>query len=227
MIQRDYIMRMIQQLSVAIAKVLFRIEQKQLPEAFREIDDACKSLIGTDWNFLRSLSDEQLVRLFGARDHPDKLLAASELLRQASRLLALEGRSDESVQQGLKAFSLFTELLMVHKQYAAQLSMREFAAVLAELEQYKLPRHIEIKRVRFYEMTGELAKAGNILTALIERDATVRQEGLDFCRRLEQLAEAELTRGGISRNSVFAWRKAWEASPLEIPKDRRNHAADP
>ena len=212
MIERDSILRMIQQLSAALAKVLFRIEQKQLPEAFHEIDDACKTLIGSPWKFLQSMSEKELIRLFGAAEHPDKLMAASELLMQASRLLALQGKSDESFLQGVKAFSLFTELLLGQEQHAKLLSVREFALLLKDLEQYELPDALELKRSRFYELTGDFAAAGNVLGALIERDPAWRQEGVACCRRLEKLSDPQLSSGGISRSSISEWLRSWEGA---------------
>jgi hypothetical protein len=210
MIGRDYIMRMIQQLAAVIAKVLFRIEQKQFPEAFREIDDGCQSLIGTKWDFLRSLSDGQMIQLFGALEHPDRLLAASEFLRQASRVFALQGDADESFRQGLKAFSLFTELLMVHPQYADLPSAADFAALLEQLEQFELPAHLELKRFRFYEITGHLLRAGEVLQEIVRDHPNMRTEGVAFCRRLEKLTDAKLASAGLDRERIKDWRRLWE-----------------
>ena len=63
MIERDIIMRMVQQLAAAIAKILVHKNLQQYEEAFKEIDDACRGLIGMKWDFLRTFSGDQLSAL--------------------------------------------------------------------------------------------------------------------------------------------------------------------
>jgi len=63
MIERDIIMRMVQQLAAAIAKILVHKNLQQYEEAFKEIDDACRCLIGMKWDFLRTFSGDQLSAL--------------------------------------------------------------------------------------------------------------------------------------------------------------------
>lgn len=212
MIERDYIMRMVRQLSEAIAKALSRVEQNQLPEAFHEIDDACQSLIGAPLDLLRSVSDTELISLLGSLSQADKLLAAAELLRLASRLHLLRGELDESHRQGVKAFSLYAELLVRHTNQARILSQVEWEALLQDLEREKLPSAIEIKRSRFYEIMGDLRRAMEILSELIERDPKLRPQGAAMGSRLQKLSAEELTEGGLSREAVNQWRHRWENS---------------
>jgi tetratricopeptide (TPR) repeat protein len=210
MIERDYVMRMIRQLSAAIAKVLFRIEQKQLPEAFREIDDASQALIGAPVDFLRTLSDEQLLSLLGSHGQTDKLMAAAELLKQLSRVHALQGETDESIRQGAKAFSLYAELLLRHKDQAKLLSGADWARLLEDLERFEFPPAVELKRSRYYELKGDRGKAMEVLGALIQRNPEFRTEGAAMASRLEALSDAELTQHGLSRASILRWRGGWE-----------------
>ena len=211
MIERDYIMRMIQQLASVLAKVLLHKEQGQIPEAFREIDEASKGLIGMKWDFLRSFSAEQLSALLGAGDHPDKLLAASELLREGSVLLALEGKTEENVQQGMKAFSLFTEFLSRDRRDRKLLPVEKFAALLTELETQERTVEFEKKRFQFYELAGELAKAKTVLEQVIALEPAFRREEHGFYRRLEKISDEDLQKGGLAREDVVRGLEASKA----------------
>lgn len=203
MIERDIIMRMVQQLAAALGKVLFHKDLQQYVEAFKEIDDACKGLIGMKWDFLRTFSDVQLSALLGVADHPGKVLAACELLREASALLALQGKNEESIQQAMKAFSLYVELLAQDRRYLKFAPPEKFAALLAELERLELPVAIEKKRFHFYEMTGELAKARAVLSAVTALEPAFRKEEPGFYHRLEKLSDEDLLKGGLTRQEVM------------------------
>lgn len=217
MIERDVIMRMVQQLAAAIAKVLMHKDLQQYSEAFKEIDDACRGLIGMKWDFLRTFSDDQLSALLAVAEHPAKVLAACELLREGSALLALQGKTEDSVQQAMKAFSLFTELLEQDRRYLKLAPVEKFASLLAELEAQVLPVALEKKRFRFYEITGELAKAKAVLNAVMAQEPAFRKEEPGFYHRLEKTSDADLLKGGLTRQDVLDG-----LASLKVPR-RKGH----
>jgi hypothetical protein len=58
MIQKDYIMRMIEQLSVVLMKILFNKEIKNYAQALFEIDSAYKNLLGFDPNHIKNMTED-------------------------------------------------------------------------------------------------------------------------------------------------------------------------
>ena len=217
MIERDIIMRMVQQLAAAIAKVLVHKDLEQYDEAFKEIDDACRGLIGMKWDFLRTFSDDQLSALLTVSEHPAKALAACELLREGSALLALQGKSEESLQQALKAFSLCVELLSQDRRMLKFAPVEKYSALLAGLEGVELPVAIEKKRFQFYEMTGELAKARAALNGVVAKEPAFRKEEPGFYHRLEKASDEDLLKGGLTRQDVLDG-----LASLKVPR-RRGH----
>jgi len=203
MIERDIIMRMVQQLAAAIAKVLVHKDLEQYGEAFKEIDDACKGLIGMKWDFLRTFSDDQLSALLAVAEHPAKALAACELLRQGSSLLALQGKSEESVQQALKAFSLYVELVAHDRRMLKFAPADSYGQLISALAGVELPVALEKKRFLFYEITGDLAKAREVLKTVAAQEPELRKEEPGFYRRLEKLSDEELMKGGLTRQDVL------------------------
>ena len=217
MIERDIIMRMVQQLAAAIAKVLVHKNLQQYEEAIKEIDDACRGLIGMKWDFLRTFSGDQLSALLPVAEHPAKALAACELLREGSALLALQGKPEESAQQAMKAFSLFTELLEQDRRYLKLAPVESFASLLRDLESTELPVALEKKRFHFYEITGEFAKARASLNAVIGQEPAFRKEEPGFYHRLERASDEDLVKGGLTRQDVVDGLAA-----LKAPR-RRGH----
>lgn len=82
MIERDYIMRMIQMLTAVLAKVLLQMDLKQYETALEEIDQNGKKFLGAKWKVIRDLSDEQMIQLFGYEYHLPKMLAAGSFIKQ-------------------------------------------------------------------------------------------------------------------------------------------------
>jgi len=202
MIGRDYILRMIQQLTAAIAKVLFRRELKQYDNALEEIDEACERLIGMKWNFLRGFSDQQLIELLGYERNQDKMLAVAELLREESDILELQGKTDESIAQGMKAFSLFTELITAEKSFLEVIPLEKYRKLDERLSRCELPLSITQKRFRYLEAVGRFAAAEDVLYEIVDHDRSFAMEGLAFYDRLMKKSETELINGGLPPDEV-------------------------
>lgn len=217
MIERDIIMRMVQQLAAAIAKVLVHKNLEQYGDAFKELDDACKGLIGMKWDFLRSFSDDQLSALLAVSEHPAKVLAACELLREASSLLALQGKNEESVQQALKAFSLFVELVAHDRRMLKVVAVDNYTQLLEGLAGVEFPVALEKKRFVFYEIAGLLAKAREVLNAVVAQEPAFRKEEQGFYRRLEKFSDEDLLKGGLTRQDVLDG-----LASLKVPR-RKGH----
>jgi hypothetical protein len=94
MVQRDYILRMIEQFAQAIARILAFTNESKFDDARRELDAAYQSL---------GISRTMVARL----DEPSlRLLLRDEKMRGLALLLAAEARLLRAENQGLKASKL-------------------------------------------------------------------------------------------------------------------------
>jgi tetratricopeptide (TPR) repeat protein len=202
MIERDYLMRMIQMLAAVLAKVLLHRDLKQYDEALKEIDEAAERLIGIKWKFLHSLPDKQLIELLAYDENLNKMLVAAELLREESEILLEQGKTDESVVQGMKAFSLFAELVITEKSFLAVTSVEKFASLLRRLEDFEFPYSLEQKRFQYYEIRGDLASAEAVIADVFEKNPDIRDQGISFYRRMLKKTDKELKEGGLSREKI-------------------------
>lgn len=202
MIERDYIMRMIQMLTGALAKVMFRKNLHQYEEALDEIDEASEHLIGMKWTFLRSFSDEQLAELFGSSDRKDKLIVAAELLRAESEILFEQWKQEEACSSGMKAVSLFARLIIEEKGYLDVMQADKFISLLHRLDEYHLPAPINRRLVQLHEVMGDFAAAEKVLMNVIDEDPAFAGEGIAFYRRMLEKKDEELCKGGLVREKA-------------------------
>ena len=63
MIERDYLMRMIQMLAQVLARILFLKNKREYPESIAEIQKASKKILGIEIDVLGRLSDVQMIDL--------------------------------------------------------------------------------------------------------------------------------------------------------------------
>ncbi|RPI00407.1 MAG: hypothetical protein EHM72_09320 [Calditrichaeota bacterium] len=93
MIERDYILRMIQQLIAVLAKIVFNIKINNPNQARHEINEAMKDMVNGDMEHLRDMSYEELIS-FMNRESPDyalRCLVAAELFLEQARVDELSG----------------------------------------------------------------------------------------------------------------------------------------
>jgi len=150
MYTRDYIMRMIEQLTQVLARALFHKEIMDYPKALEEVRIGGTRIIGMDWNLFVTLDDEAMIESLRRRAEIDRraYAMAADLLKAESELLAVEGKDDEAWRRTVSAFSLYCEAL--DGMESEEVRAKAFAA-LKEIEAYELPPSVERKRLRLIE----------------------------------------------------------------------------
>ena len=115
MIERDYIMRMITQLTAVIRKLIGLKEAREYPQALDEIHRQCRSLVGVDPEFLGSFDVASLVHLFGSEPHTasTRCYAAGVLMSERAEILALLNRPDEASADRAQSLGLLLEAYQI------------------------------------------------------------------------------------------------------------------
>jgi hypothetical protein len=91
MVQRDYLMRIIEQFVQALASIIAHLRAEKLEEAKQEIDAAYRSL-GVAPSMVKSLDDGSLLMLLG-KEKADLLI---KLFGAEAELLRKQGRTNEA-----------------------------------------------------------------------------------------------------------------------------------
>jgi hypothetical protein len=204
MIERDYIMRMIQMLVQALIRIFSFKEKKDYPQALNEIQNASKTLIGVELDVIRRLSDVQIIDLltlvkdFGSL----KCYLAGMLLKEEAEILELQRKGDESVDARTKSLSLLTEAAI---EKGAPLNSEHASAadaVAAKLNRTDLPVHIHKKLFHYYELVGKYGKGEDTLFEILKKEPSFVEEGLLFYGRIRNKSDEELDKGNLSRKEI-------------------------
>jgi hypothetical protein len=204
MITRDYIMRMINQLTASLARVLFLKNAREFPQALTELQKTCRQLIGADLKFLQRLSDVQLIELLGA----DRELAGSKyyvlgmLFKEQSEMDLLLGRREGHPGHLTTALSLLIEALLTAESTIDAGQAETIDHIIQQLRDPDIPMHIRAKMFSYYERVGRYDKAEDVLFDLISAGTVSASRGLEFYERLMEKPTDDLLRGNLPRQEV-------------------------
>jgi len=106
MIERDYLMRMIAQLSAAITRILFAKNAQNYAEALQLAQNAYDQLLGLNGELVEQMDAATLSMLLGEKE---KIKALAALLREEGEILCLQGNASEGKAKYEKALALFQE----------------------------------------------------------------------------------------------------------------------
>lgn len=203
--RNDYIMRLIQQLGVALGQIIWRKGREEYDEAEAIISRTALNLLGIDMTLLRRLSDEGIISLLRRPDTADvgAFIAAAELLAQQGDIDAARGLPDAGYDCRHKALSLFLEACLAAPETCDDEYAAKIDALAAQISDYPFPPLTRRKLFDYYEQSGDYARAENVIHHMLEDgDPEAWERGLAFYERLRGRTDAELARGGLPRDEM-------------------------
>jgi hypothetical protein len=214
MVQRDYILRLIEQLGPGAAALLRSAEQRkgqQYGEAGRTIDQTLRQYFGLDSGAVRGLSAEELVALVRLGHSPlvrsealaEKLVLLASILAEQADLDAAQNDPEGSADCALKSLQIFLVVLTEEDPHAER-ALAALDPLLRQLAAYDLPTPTKEQLWRHFERSGEFARAEDWLFALLDDAPDVLPEGIAFYDRLAWRTDDELARGNLPRDEVAA-----------------------
>jgi hypothetical protein len=214
MVQRDYILRQIEQLGSAYGALIRSAEERkglQYRVAGEPFDEALRQHFGLDGETVRERSAEELIgtiRLessaYEGRDVvADRLALLAALVREQADRDAEQGDADEAAIGRLKALQIFLTVL-VEEGASSDFAARAIDPLLELLAAYELPREVKELLWRYAEQLGDFARAEDWLFALLDEDPGALEQGIAFYERLARLDDDELARGNLPRAEVAA-----------------------
>jgi hypothetical protein len=219
MIQRDYVLRLIEQFFQVVRRMVNYRTEKRYAEALNEARKAYKGCLGVDAAFIDSQSAEGLIEmgrsgLFG----PEQLAMAAKLLREeAEALEGLEVPIEANIRR-IKSLALFLEVFLADKTPRLQVFHEDLDILLGQLEQTGLPLDLARRAPLWLEKKERFSEAEDAWFRLAEAVGAgdrAMLEGEEFYRRLSELDDAALERAGLPRDEVAdgleSWRELWAA----------------
>ncbi|PYI52567.1 DUF6483 family protein [Paenibacillus flagellatus] len=194
MYQRDYILRLIEQFTNAVA-VLMGMKRNMKPhEAMELVGETYKKLFGLHPNLIRALSERDLIELLNRDGEAaaEKLLVIAGLMKEEADLSAELGRPEDGYPLHLKALNL--ALLATREDVASDLfdAPALIDGLTERLSRFELPAETLTMLWPWYERTGRYADAEDVLYELLERHRRVQEPAAGGDAYAKLLAEARL-----------------------------------
>ncbi len=108
MYRRDYLMRLIEQTTEVLHKVMFARKNQRLQEALELLNQAMRQLLGLNSRLIHALSTKDLLALLSKDGHVDqgKVLALGDMLNARGAAQKESGHAAAAIKDGLKALDL-------------------------------------------------------------------------------------------------------------------------
>ncbi|HET7036042.1 MAG TPA: DUF6483 family protein [Thermomicrobiaceae bacterium] len=212
--QRDYILRLIEELG-SFLKTVFELRRRgQYQQAERLIDDQMMRMVG----FGMTVADQfpaptlvGMVRLGNVEERDQRMVAErmvvlGSLLQEGAEVdgdLGNERRRDE---RRIKALHVFL-IALTEEPTAPRRAVASVDRLLEELAEFDLPADAKERLWQHFQQEGQFARAEDWLYELLEDDRApddTLERGLAFYQRLSALSDDVLAAGNLPRDEVLA-----------------------
>lgn len=216
MFRRDYLVRMIEDMTAMVAKVLTLKQERKTTEALWEVDELLNRHFRLNSRLLNSLSVEDVIEMFhfGGVIESDKLQGVAKLLREEGGIYRASGNQEEALTRAMRALHLYL-YADLHGADRKLLSMtHEIDELLQEVQGYRLPAKTERLLLPYMESIERFDKMEDTLYRLREHGEDVTAEGRALYERLLLKSPEELERGRLPFEEVeqglIEWNKLAE-----------------
>lgn len=207
MLQRDYFMRMTELLVKALTKILLLKEEKKYDEAQKEIEHEGKTIIGIDIKMIDMLNMHDIMMLMrSTEDSAGRFVITAELLSQYADIYDIKSSPAKAAECRQKSLRLFSEAILTKQLPEPSVYFTRLNEMLETLEENGIEPYPEIKErlISCYEISGEYAKAEDLIFELIEEGYPgIEESALSFYRKLLLKQDEELIKGNLSREEVI------------------------
>ena len=204
MFERDYIIKMIKQLTMAIATLLGSKSKPKIEECYQLLNEALYDLTGMREETLLKLSYKDLISIIsGGREiNTEKCFALAEMFKLKAEV-SNEG-SARSFDLYLKSFNIFVEVSLSQSS-SVQNKDQTINEIIEVIKHYKIPKESNQLRFRYYESIGHYDKAENVLFEMVNSNSidNMIDEGFAFYERLKGKTPVELEDGNLPLDEVI------------------------
>ena len=207
MINKDYILRIAESFGRELSIILGLRQRNQHEEALIYIDNLFFNNLGLTSSFINSVSEDVLLKTLSPLGNlnVEKCLLVAALLKMEGDIYEEMGKSDESYYHYLKSLNLLLAVQLDERTLSQSYFYTDTEDLLHLLTDYELPTSTKSKLITYYELTGNYARAEDMLYEVRDASdvpANIRQQGRAFYARLEHKSDADLLAGNLSREEI-------------------------
>ena len=211
MIRRDYLLRQIEEFVAVMTRLLGLAKNEQWEEASTLAGGQFKALARASADELLRMSDTELLAQLvqGEPTHlvESKIFMLATLFKAQGDILVGQGNVEESGLYYLKGLHLLLDSFARDEMAKRPEFVPTVDAFLIALHDTPLPVNTNVMLMRYYELTGEFAKAEDALFAVIEAgtpNIELLNFGTVFYQRLLGHSDQMLIAGNLPREEVKA-----------------------
>jgi hypothetical protein len=206
--QRDYILRLVEQLAKTLGSVVALKKAKRYDEAERGVAEAAKNLVGLDVATLLALPVEHIVTLLSPGSSLDagKCIVVAELLYEHGELKELQGEDGTAYDTRVRALCLLLEVSgreSLERIPDSERYLRRIEALVDTLSAYPPVPAVQEKLIFHHERQGDFSAAEDVLFELVDAgDENIIAPGIELYERLLAKDDDALNRGRLPRDEV-------------------------
>jgi hypothetical protein len=208
MSQKDYILRIAQELGSALAQVLYNRQIKDYTAAHKLIDEQSKQIFGMGIGFMRSVPEETLLSMLTSLDTLDteKCWVFAILLKAEGDIYEDQGNASESYYSYIRSLNLFLEVLLLGTSSSDRNIIPEIDDLLSRLSDYDLPIRTRLLLFRYFDHARQYARAEDLLFEMLETngpDEDILAYGVSFYQQLLKKRDATLRADNFSMEKAI------------------------
>lgn len=207
MIKRDYMKEIESSLKLVREEVEEGIIFKSPEKAILTINKELRGLVGLDIDTVNTLAFNSIKDMLSRENeyNAERYIALGELLRLNGTLLLRLDDESEGIYYYKKALLAFCQALEEDESITVRYTLN-IEVILEELAKYQLSIDENNAVFRTYELLGRYDKAEDILFYMLKEsnnNKDIKQLGIDFYTRLENLLEDDLIKGNLPIEEVI------------------------
>lgn len=215
LVQRDYILRLFEQMGQVIAVVVGLKKNGEPTEALRVASDGLHGLVGFKLEDIEQLAAEDIVQLIrlsrSGHASPGEQVAGQlgvvgRVLDEIADIHDIQSEPERADRARLKALHIYL-VVLVEEQSGIDDVRAAVGPLVERLSEYVLPFAIADLLWRHYEQQGDFARAEDTLFEMLEtggHDRGVVDNAIAFYQRLLAMPDRDLDIGGLPRDEVLA-----------------------
>jgi hypothetical protein len=208
MSQKDYILRIAQELGSALAQVLYNRQIEDYTAAHKLIDEQSKQIFGMGIGFIRTVPEETLLSMLTSFDTLDteKCWLLAILLKAEGDIYEDQGNASESYYSYIRSLNLFLEVLLLGTSSSDRSINLEIDDLLSRLSDYDLPKRTKLLLFRYFDHVHKYASAEELLFEMLETngpDEDILAYGMSFYQHLLKKSDATLSADNFSKEKAI------------------------
>ena len=206
--EKDYIMKMIQQFTNAIARIMGLKTENKIEESQEVLSDTLIYFTGLNKEVLEALPYEILIqKVSGSRQtNTIKSLVLAELLNQQAEIYEVKGELCRARNLYLKSLNITINVILNGDNSVMEQNQDKVKELIEKIGRFDVPKESELLLFQYYELTKDYAKAEDVLFELIDKNEANNDlvaKGITFYERLINIDHTELEKGNLPIDEVL------------------------